>query len=245
MFKKDKGICISAIDYSETSQILTFFCKDSGKISTIAKGSRRPKSAFGGPIELFSLGDIVFSDRSTAKLDTLTEFDREPVFLSLRKNLFALNSAFLAAELTNKLTHEHDAAPELFDSFIEFLKNIQTAEDDREILVFLILFQLALLGNTGSAVVRQSCANCKIPYTDQWQQSYFSTLANGLICRDCEVSFADRIAVSAVAAAAFGNLKSMSTVKRKILDELIKILLRHFTELLHSRPKTARFILKT
>ena len=38
MLKKDKALCIRAIDYFETSQIVTFFTRDTGKISAIAKG---------------------------------------------------------------------------------------------------------------------------------------------------------------------------------------------------------------
>ena len=63
MMTKDLGICISAIDYSETSQIVTFFTRETGKISAIAKGSKRPKSAFGGPIEILAYGNIVFTAR--------------------------------------------------------------------------------------------------------------------------------------------------------------------------------------
>jgi len=74
MLVKDTAICIRAVDYSETSQIVTFFTRATGRISAIAKGSKRPKSKFDGPIELFSCGNIVFSDSNKEKLATLTEF---------------------------------------------------------------------------------------------------------------------------------------------------------------------------
>ncbi|MFQ6036643.1 MAG: DNA repair protein RecO, partial [Sedimentisphaerales bacterium] len=56
MLIKDTAICIRAVDYSETSQIVTFFTRATGKIRAIAKGSKRPKSAFDGPIEILSFG---------------------------------------------------------------------------------------------------------------------------------------------------------------------------------------------
>jgi DNA repair protein RecO (recombination protein O) len=74
---KDTAICIRAIDYSETSQILTFFTRDTGKIGAIAKGSKRPKSSFGGPFEIFSYGRIVFAESNKDKLSTLTEFETD------------------------------------------------------------------------------------------------------------------------------------------------------------------------
>ena len=108
MLTKDAAICIRTVDYSETSQIVTFFTSDNGKVSAIAKGSKRPKSPFDGPIEVLSHGRIVFSDTDSAKLATLTEFQQQPSFDNLAKNLFAMNSSLLAAELLNELTDEHD-----------------------------------------------------------------------------------------------------------------------------------------
>ena len=117
MLTKDSGLCIRALDYSETSQIVTFFTRATGKISAIAKGSKRPKSAFDGPIEVFSHGKIVFSDSTKEKLAVLTEFEQQGGFTGLANKLFALNCVSFAAELVNQLTNEHDPHPGLFDSF--------------------------------------------------------------------------------------------------------------------------------
>ena len=87
MLTKDLAICIRAVDYSETSQIVTFFTRDTGKISAIAKGSKRPKSTFDGPIEILSHGRIVFADSNTEKLATLTEFQQQPTILRLRQKV--------------------------------------------------------------------------------------------------------------------------------------------------------------
>ncbi|MHC4148668.1 MAG: DNA repair protein RecO, partial [Planctomycetota bacterium] len=123
MLTKDEAICIRATDYSETSQIVTFFAKASGKISAIAKGSKRAKSAFGGPIEILSCGKIVFSDSKRERLATLTEFEQQGGFETMGSDVFALNCSLFAAELGNKLTDDYDPHPELFDSFAQFLKS--------------------------------------------------------------------------------------------------------------------------
>ena len=56
MLVKDSGICIKAVDYSETSQIVTLFTYHNGKVQAIAKGSKRKKSSFEGQIEIFTKG---------------------------------------------------------------------------------------------------------------------------------------------------------------------------------------------
>jgi len=242
MLTKDSGLCIRALDYSETSQIVTLFTRRSGKISAIAKGSKRPKSAFDGPIEVFSYGKIVFSDSNKEKLATLTEFEQQPGLDSLRTNLFTLNCSLFAAELVSNLTDEYDPHPQLFDSFLQFLQN---ANKQRDTLISLILFQLSLLKEVGLQPILNTCANCKNSFSVDWPQCYFSNSANGLICRDCESSFPDKIRLTKNAANCLANLKLIGDANEKTLNEIEKILIHHFTEILHRPPKMAKHILCT
>ena len=256
MLTKDAAICIRVIDYSETSQIATFFTKNTGKISTIAKGSKRPKSAFEGPIEILSYGQIVFSQRSSRKLAILTEFQQQPAFAvgyalrdtEYQSSFFVLNCSFFAAELINQLTDEYDPHPQLFDSFLQFLQNTSALRDalhtSRDTLAMLILFQLALLKEIGLQPILNVCANCKNRFAPETLETYFSSAANGLICRDCEAAFPDRIKVVGTAGGYLVNLKLMADAEEKVLNEIEKILISHFTELLGRPPKMAKYILK-
>ncbi len=247
MLVKDTAICIRAIDYSETSQIVTFFAKESGKISAIAKGSKRPKSAFGGPFEIFSCGKIVFADSNKEKLATLTEFESSfggAGFSSLSANLFRLNCCLFAAELLNKLTHDYDPHPKLFDDFLQFLRNAGEGSNNFDMLTLLILFQLSLLKETGLQPVLNHCINCKTQYTIRnTHHVFFSSSANGLICRDCEAAFPDKIRLSPNAANCLSNLKLLTGAQEKTLKEIEKLLSLHFTEILGHKPKMAKYIL--
>jgi DNA repair protein RecO (recombination protein O) len=249
MLTKDLAICIRAIDYSETSQIVTFFAKATGKIDAIAKGSKRPKSPFDGPIEVLSHGNVVFVDSAGEKLATLTEFQQKPALINLCNNLFILYACLFAAELLNNLTHDHDPHPELFDSFLEFLHNANeqysTNDQQRHILALLILFQLNLLNDIGLQPILSHCANCKTRYEirDTRYECYFSSFANGLICRDCEPSFPDKIMLSKEASACLSSLKQIPDAAEKTLKEIEKVLVNHLTGLLGRTPKMARHIL--
>jgi len=263
MLTKDEAIFIRAVDYSETSQIVTFFTRATGKISAIAKGSKRPKSAFDGPIEVFSYGKIVFSVPNKEKLATLTEFEQQLNFSRLADNLFALNCSFFAAELINLLTNEYDPHPGLFDSFLQFLQNAsdyrasnienrESSNEQRATLSLLILFQLALLKEIGLQPVLNACVNCKTRYEIRdtryetgWPEVYFSSSANGLICRDCQNSFPDKVRLTNTAASCLADLKLLAESDERTLKEIEKILIHHFTELLRRPPKMAKYILKT
>jgi DNA repair protein RecO (recombination protein O) len=251
MLTKDLAVCIRAVDYSETSQIVTFFTRATGKISAIAKGSKRPKSAFDGPIEILSYGKIVFSDTKKETLATLTEFEAASGtagFVGLHKNLFALNCCLFAAELLNSLTHDYDPHPELFESFQQFLQDANEKENNDRILSLLIIFQLALLKEVGLQPILSHCVNCKKPCRvglapPSLSEIYFSNSANGLVCRDCEASFPDKIRLSNTAANCLSNLNMIAEAEKKTLTEIEKVLIHHFTEILHRKPKMAKHIL--
>jgi len=249
MLIKDVAICIRAIDYSETSQIVTFFARMTGKVSAIVKGAKRLKSAFDGPVEVFSTGRIVFSQKGEENLATLTEFEQQPHFRQLTNNLLAMNCSLFGAELVNSLTDEFDPHPELFDRFFQFLHNIseiQSAGDrSQATIALLILFQLALLKETGLQPILDYCVNCKTKYgmRTNKSESYFSSAANGLICRDCEISFPDRIRITEQTACCLNNINLMAAADKKTFNDIEQLLVYHFAEILHHTPRMAKYII--
>jgi len=243
MLKKDKGICIRTTDYSESSQILTFFTADTGKLNVIAKGAKRPKSSFGGPVELFSAGDMVFSFKDSEKLSALTEFNPTFFGFALRKKLFALNCALYACELLNLFTKELDPHPAMFNEAIVFLQRLEDNPDDK-VLPYLVLFQLALLGQSGSKPLCDCCANCKRKFADNWQQFYFSSSANGLVCRDCESAFVDKKKISGECAKCLNRSAKIPGCNNKVLVEMQNLLIEYITHILERPMRTAPMILK-
>lgn len=245
MSTKDRAVCIRTVDYSETSQILTLFGRLSGKIRAIAKGSKRAKSAFDGPIEVLSLGQIMYVPAYEGKLATLTEFQPDPMRGEIRRRLFALNCGLFAAELVDLLTDEYDPHPDLFDHFAGLLQDIDEGRLEatrRDVLIRLILFQLVLLYEAGLRPILGSCANCKRPFGPDWSETYFSHPANGMICRDCEMSFADKILLSPQAARHLTDVKQIAYAEEQTLDEIERVLIRHLTGILGHRLKMAEYI---
>jgi DNA repair protein RecO (recombination protein O) len=243
MLKKDKGICIRTTDYSESSQILTFFTAQNGKLSLIAKGAKRPKSSFSGPVELCTVGDMVFSLRDSEKLGTLTEFNPTFFGFTLRKKLLAINCGLFACELLNLFTKELDPHPTMFDEAMIFLQKLEENSDDK-VLPFLILFEFALLSETGSKPLCDCCANCKRKFAGDWQHFYFSSLANGFICRDCESVFIDKKKISGECAKCLNRSAKIPACNNKVLVEMQNLLIEYIIHILERPPRTAPMLLK-
>lgn len=237
MHKQDQAICLRSVTYSETSQIVTLLTRQAGKLSAIAKGSRRAKNPFDGPIEIFAYGSIAYAPGRGEGLATLTEFSQQPLFRGLRVNLEALNAALLAAELTEKLTGTQDPHPDLFDGLQRFLTDVQGAQGKAEALLYLILYQLTLLTEAGIRPVFNRCSNCPRLFHKAWKTIYFSSRNNGLLCPDCEGAFVEKKRLSPPAAAALADLKNLKYANEKTIREIEALLLYHFTELLGKPPK--------
>ncbi|HEX41239.1 MAG TPA: DNA repair protein RecO [Phycisphaerales bacterium] len=250
MLTSDTGICIRAVDYSETSQVLTFFTRDHGKLGVIAKGSKRPKSAFGGPIEMFAHGQLTFTANADRALATLTGFEIEanrtnPA--SVSADLYVLHGCLLGVELLDHMTDEHDPHPDLYEAFVAFVADMcesAAKPSRRDTLALLILFELQLLMAVGLRPVLDRCANCRTAVGRDVRGYYFSSAANGLICRDCESSFHDKVALSTPVAACLTRLATIAQAPLRTLRDLEKVLLGHFAGLMHRAPRMAKYVLR-
>jgi DNA repair protein RecO (recombination protein O) len=250
MLTTDHGICIRAVDYSETSQVVTFFARQTGKLPLMAKGTKRQKSSFGGPIEIFSYGSIVFTDSGRDKLATLAEF--EPLqgvanYPVLSADIFALNSCFLATELVNTLINDYDPHPRLFDSLLQFIHDASQKKSVNDehgtILANLILFQMILLTEIGLCPVFDYCVNCRNTFDARWPEVYFSSNAKGLICRDCQGTFPDKIRLTIDAAKCLADAKLLASAAQTTLKNIEEILIRYITDMLGRPPRMAKYIL--
>ncbi|MCX5645255.1 MAG: DNA repair protein RecO [Phycisphaerae bacterium] len=151
----------------------------------------------------------------------------------------------LAAELLDLLTEEYDPHVELFDHFVQFLQDIEEGKvgpERRDILIRLILLQFVLLHEVGLRPRLSTCANCKRAFASDGREIYFSVSANGLICRDCEMSFPDKIRLSPKAAQCLADIKQFAQASEATLDEIEQVLIHHFTHILGRPPKMAEYV---
>ena len=68
-----KGIILRLTKLTETSLIVTWCVEGVGIVKTVAKGARRPKSAFAGKLDLFFSAELSWVESSKSELGTLRE----------------------------------------------------------------------------------------------------------------------------------------------------------------------------
>ena len=179
----DNAICLGKVTYSESSQIVTLFGRQHGRIRAIAKGSRRERSGFSGGIDLLYLGNVSFiTPRGSSELSTLTNFNLDESFAGLRKDLLALNSALFLAEFTTDMLEDLDPHPELFDRLVIALDSLNSSNLSPEHII--LNYERFLIENTGHMPMLTRCSACGIDTSDI-DKPYFSSSSGGIVCDGC------------------------------------------------------------
>lgn len=121
-----QAILIRRRPWGDTSWIVTWLTAGHGKVSTMARGARRPTSPFSGKLDLFYMGEISFAVSKKSSLHTLREVQiLEPFDASdLRgANLF-LCSYF--AELADLVTEPGTPVDGIYDLLRRALAHLRT-----------------------------------------------------------------------------------------------------------------------
>jgi len=119
------AILIRRRPWSDTSWIVTWLTRDHGKISTMARGARRPSSPHAGKLDLFYTADIAFATSRTSSLHSLREVRIVAAF-----GATSCASVFLAgyfAELVDLITQPGDPVEAVFDLLSRAIAFLRTS----------------------------------------------------------------------------------------------------------------------
>lgn len=128
------GIILSRTNYGEADRIIKLLTPDSGKISLLARGVRKPKSKMAGGIELFSVSSITYI-RGRGELGTLVSTRLEKHYGTIVKQIDRVQLGYDLIKVLDRAT-EDEPESEYFD----LLQQAFEALDDPSVGVALIRF---------------------------------------------------------------------------------------------------------
>jgi len=109
------AILLRKTKLTETSLIITWFTEAQGKIKTVAKGARQPKSKFAGVLDLFFDCEIGIARSQKSELHQLREVVLRNPHEGLRREYGRVALASYFVELIELVTEPDHPAPELHD----------------------------------------------------------------------------------------------------------------------------------
>ncbi len=124
MIQSATGLILRTRPLTETSLIVNWLTPDFGRIATVAKGARRPKSPFLGKLDLFYVADFSFSRSRRSDLHTLREVGLRELHTALRQNLASLRQATYATAFVEQATETETPLPAIYDLTLGFLGHL-------------------------------------------------------------------------------------------------------------------------
>jgi DNA repair protein RecO (recombination protein O) len=217
---KSDGIILKVIEYSETSNIVTVWTREFGKLSLIAKGARRPKSPFESALDLLAFCRLVFLQKPNQSMGILTEAKLERRFRNRRGRLEWLYAGYYVAELLKSFIEEGEPNPWLFDLTDQTLRDLDqpvrrasgadlsVREEVTELNRYLMRFESGLLTTLGHFPMLTHCVGCgRKRETDA--AVGFAISAGGIVCPQCRNRQSQVIDLTDQEVQALLNLKEM------------------------------------
>ncbi len=139
-----EGLVLGRRNFGEADRILSLYTKNFGRLSVIAKGSRRPKSRKRGHIEVFN--HIKFQSINGHGLGIMTEAEVVDDFKEIRLSLKKISLAYYISEVVGKITHEEEPNAELFDLILRTFKKLKNKKRLKELRFDFIQKLLVVMG---------------------------------------------------------------------------------------------------
>jgi DNA repair protein RecO (recombination protein O) len=176
-----EAVVLHAFDYLESSRIVRLATRDAGLVAVLARGARRPRSAF-GTMDLFAHGTAQISLKPQRDLHTLTAFDIANSRSSLGMSLSRFTAASMLAELVLRFGHE-ESARDLFAPLATGLDALQS-RPDADAMDAALSAAWQLVAALGFAPAIDDCALCHRQISPD-DPAAFALRAGGVLCPQC------------------------------------------------------------
>lgn len=194
-----EAIVLRRIPVGETDRILTLFTREKGKLSAIAKGSRRPLSRLAGGTEPFVHTRVLLAVGQN--LDVLTQCQVESAYPALRKDLTRIAYATYFTELVDAGIAERQPQPEVWDLLVASLAALETTPVPDALARAV---EMKLLDLLGYAPELEACVLDRAPLG---REIGFHPLRGGVVCGRCARRTPGSVALSPPGRAALRALR--------------------------------------
>ncbi|EET87283.1 DNA repair protein RecO [Clostridium carboxidivorans P7] len=233
---KTRAVVIKTQDIKESDKLVWLFSEKLGKISTIAKGSKKSSNKLFTSTLQFSYGDyVVYKGKSLYVINESTAIDS---FQELLNDLDKLTYASYFCEIIDISMQDEESNRELFKLLITAFYFLKNKVVDIEILAR--AFEIKALQATGYGFNLEHCCMCRKKINTS---NYISFQYSGGVCQECakvngiNVSYPAYNALKYISKIPLENVYRVN-LSKEIKDELYKVLSQFIDQSYFRRPKS-------
>jgi len=209
-----EAIVIGGHDLAEADRIVVFYTKAFGKVRAVAGGARRIRTRFGGNLQLFTQGQLVYFERPNRTLHKINEFAVVRSHQGLRQDLDRLALGSTAVEAVTVGVEDEEIQPDLYRLLADGLDLLEESARPALMLQGFLLHLLRLLGYRPELSECVRCRSAVPSYAD----AHLSPSQGGLLCVGCLPGIADVVLVSS---SVLGFLRGASASTLRVIDRVI------------------------
>lgn len=184
MIVETDAVVLHAIDYGDTSKIVTMYTQRFGKVKVIAKGVRSLKNKFGSSLEPMTISSVVFYKKEHRDLHLLSKSEIAAPLNKIQADADRMFTALALVELVNMAMHDEEENGVVFAGLTEALRTIDASERNR--INVLIAFMLKMFVQSGYGIGLDRCAACGRTVQDGAILHAALRLSDGsLVCPNC------------------------------------------------------------
>ncbi|MEK6791216.1 MAG: DNA repair protein RecO [Deltaproteobacteria bacterium] len=244
------AVVLNSVDYAESDRILTFFTREHGKLSGIAKGARRSKKRFVGKLDPASALRLNFFHNGSHDLVRIDGADLIDGFSGVKSDIVRFSAACYLLELTSEMTREGQDLPAVYGLLSGFLGLMNAGASSEALMRF---FEIRLLEKVGLLPRFDSCASCGKGLLESGAVARirFDSARGGAICPGCTRGHSAHVSICPgtarlMAAASRYDEDKLDRLKPGplFLEESERALDDFITHQIGKQMKTKRFLLK-
>lgn len=193
--EKTEAVVLRAVNFRDTSKIVTFYTKRYGKMSAIAKGARNPKSKFGSLLQPLNYLQIVFYRRENHQLQTVSSSEFVKYFKSLANDVDRFSISMSLIEIVNKVMHDEEENETVFNLLAESLIALDMPGTfPRSTFAH---FGLNLAVGLGFKPDFTTCLICRNPIDlEREKKVYYVIEKGGPVCEKCSANLSEGFLLS-------------------------------------------------
>ena len=240
-----EAIVVGGHDLAEADRIIVFYTQTLGKVRAVADGARRIRTRFGGSLQLFTQGRLVYFERPNRTLHKVNEFAVIRSHHPLREDLDRIAFGSAAVEAVSSGVEEEEAHPDLYRLLADGLDLLEEAARPALVMQGFLLHLLRLLGYRPELA---ECVHCHRVLAGGTEVR-ISPGQGGVLCPNCWLGYVDALSVSSEAlgflrGAGGSSLRVMDriTLPPLVLQEVSEIMQAFLQHVLGRRLRSADFL---
>lgn len=176
MLNRIEGIVLKTQDYGEANKIVTLFSREGGKITAMARGSKKPASRLAAITQPFTHGSFLI--QQGRGMGTMQQGEQLESYRHIRQDIEATAYASFIVELIDRAVDDRSPQPSIFNLLQHALHAISEEYDPEAIALFV---EWKMLPVTGIYPTLHQCTNCGATEGE----FAFSFQQIGFLCHRC------------------------------------------------------------